>query len=145
MNSSAKSQEQESKMVLKVQAHKKWIGIREKREKEKKRVLRKIQEPEEESSVGGNRGEENPGKPRDLARDLRSRGKVAQVSAPVLKQYVYASDGVMIDMASRNAPMSPALGLLRGARVSVDGVMIDMASRCLEVTSDGAGGGYTAI
>ncbi|KAJ9547962.1 hypothetical protein OSB04_020505 [Centaurea solstitialis] len=51
-------------------------------------------------------------------------------------QYVYASDGVMIDMASRNASMSPALGLLRGARAS-DGVMVDMASRCLEVTSDG--------
>ena len=32
--------------------------------------------------------------------------------------------------------MSPALGWLRGARAS-DGVMIDMASRCLEVKSDG--------
>ena len=32
--------------------------------------------------------------------------------------------------------MSPALGWLRGARAS-DGVMIDMASRCLEVTSVG--------
>ncbi|KAJ9555800.1 hypothetical protein OSB04_010414 [Centaurea solstitialis] len=35
-----------------------------------------------------------------------------------------------------NAPMSPALGLLLGARAS-DGVMIDMASRCSEVTNDG--------
>ncbi|KAJ9560665.1 hypothetical protein OSB04_005825 [Centaurea solstitialis] len=51
-------------------------------------------------------------------------------------QYEYASDGVMVDMASRNAPMSPALGLLLGARAS-DGVMIDMASRCSEVTNDG--------
>ncbi|KAJ9543258.1 hypothetical protein OSB04_022965 [Centaurea solstitialis] len=32
--------------------------------------------------------------------------------------------------------MSPALGLLLGARAS-DGVMIDMASRCSEVTNDG--------
>ncbi|KAJ9562131.1 hypothetical protein OSB04_007291 [Centaurea solstitialis] len=35
-----------------------------------------------------------------------------------------------------NAPMSPALGLLLGARAS-DGVMLDMASRCSEVTNDG--------
>ncbi|KAJ9565486.1 hypothetical protein OSB04_001452 [Centaurea solstitialis] len=43
------------------------------------------------------------------------------------------------------APMWPALGLLRGARAPVDDVMINSASGCLEVTSDGTGGGYTTI
>ncbi|KAJ9567058.1 hypothetical protein OSB04_003024 [Centaurea solstitialis] len=84
----------------------------------------------------------------DLEEGLRpsiipEKGRYGNIG--LFRQNSYASDGVMIDMASRYAPMSPSLGLLRGARASVDGVMIDMTSRCLEVKSDRTGGGYTAI
>ncbi|KAJ9548616.1 hypothetical protein OSB04_021159 [Centaurea solstitialis] len=53
----------------------------------------------------------------------------------IVGSWCFSILGFVQDLA-RNAPMSPALGLLLGAQAS-DGVMIDMASRCSEVTNDG--------